>query len=134
MEKYGDEYSIMVEVEVGVEPAADVAITKSDDSDPVIAEETLAYISSVTSNRPSNATGETVIDTLPSNVGYTLHTASQDSYNGGISLLESKPPRNKSRGIPSGMFVLRAAAPQASLAGPLPSKLGGILPTLVMTG
>ena len=75
-----------------------------------------------------------MIHTLPSDVGYTLHTASQGSYNGGISLLlESKPPRSKLRGIPSGMFVLRAAAPQASLAGPLPSKLGGILPTLVMT-
>ncbi|MBC8264976.1 MAG: hypothetical protein H8E47_12740, partial [Anaerolineales bacterium] len=43
----------------------------------------------------------------------------------------SKPPRSKLRGIPSGMIVLGAAAPKPPLAIPPRSKLGGILATLV---
>ena len=44
---------------------------------------------------------------------------------------ESKPPRSKLRGIPSGMIVLGAAAPKPPLVIPPSSKLGGILANLV---
>jgi len=62
-----------------VNAQADLAVTKSDSSDPVVAGETLTYTLLVTNKGPSNATGVTVTDTLPSGVGYVSATASQGS-------------------------------------------------------
>ena len=47
---------------------------------------------------------------------------------------QSKLPPSLLGGIPSGMIVLGAAAPKPPLAIPPPSKLGGILATLVKMG
>ena len=58
------------EVENPVTPKIDLAIDKADSKDPVEPGETFRYIVTVTNNGPSNATGVTVVDTLPPNVSY----------------------------------------------------------------
>ena len=56
------------EVENPVTPKIDLAIDKIDSKDPVEPGETFSYIVTVKNNGPSNATGVTVVDTLPANV------------------------------------------------------------------
>lgn len=60
-----------------VQARVDLAITKADSPDPVVAGETLTYTLSVVNNGPSTATGVTVVDSLPSGVAYQSATASQ---------------------------------------------------------
>ncbi len=55
----------------------DLAITKSDDPDPVIAGTQLTYDLTVTNNGPCDATGATLQDTLPAGVTYVSCTPSQ---------------------------------------------------------
>jgi uncharacterized repeat protein (TIGR01451 family) len=60
-----------------VRPKADLGITKSDSPDPLIAGQTLTYSIAVQNNGPSDATGVTVTDNLPSTVSYQSATPSQ---------------------------------------------------------
>jgi uncharacterized repeat protein (TIGR01451 family) len=53
-----------------VNPAADLALTKTDTPDPVLAGNELTYTLTVTNNGPSDAAGVTITDTLPAGVGF----------------------------------------------------------------
>ena len=65
-----------------VDPAANLAITKSGSPDPVVRAMDLTYILTVTNKGPSDATGVTLTDTLPSGVTFASSTASQGSCSG----------------------------------------------------
>ena len=54
--------------------AADLEVTKSDDSDPIVPGGTLTYTIVVTNNGPSDASDVVLIDTLPAGVEYVSHT------------------------------------------------------------
>jgi uncharacterized repeat protein (TIGR01451 family) len=60
-------------------PEIDLAITKSDSADPVIAGQGYQYNITVTNNGPSDATGVTVNDPLPPEVTFSSAAASQGS-------------------------------------------------------
>ena len=57
----------------------DLAILKSGSPNPVYAGNTVTYTLTSTNNGPSNATGVTVVDTLPAGVTYASSTTSQGS-------------------------------------------------------
>jgi len=56
---------------VQVEPAVDLAVIKTSDPGPVIAGKSLTYTLAITNHGPSNATGVTLTDTLPAEVGFS---------------------------------------------------------------
>jgi len=56
---------------------ADIAVTKTDNPDPVAAAQNLTYTVSVTNNGPDTATGVIVTDTLPAGVTFISATPSQ---------------------------------------------------------
>ena len=65
-----------------VNPAADLAITKSDSPDPVTVSQPLTYTLTVINHGPSAATGVTVTDPLPSTVTFVSASATQGSCSG----------------------------------------------------
>ena len=62
-----------------VKDRADLSITKSDEPDPVVAAQSLAYTLTVANDGPDGATGVTVVDTLPASVVFGSATPSQGS-------------------------------------------------------
>lgn len=64
------------EVETPIVPKIDLAVDKIDSKDPVKPGETFTYTVTVVNNGPSNATGVTVVDTLPA-TGVTYLTSSR---------------------------------------------------------
>ncbi len=66
-----------VQESTAVERRIDLAITKSDSTDPVIAGETLIYTLQVTNNGPSDASGVTVTDELPDEVTFVTGISDQ---------------------------------------------------------
>ena len=60
---------------------ADLALSKTDDPNPVVAGRLLTYTLTVANNGPSDATGVTVSDPLPDGVTFDSQEASQGSYN-----------------------------------------------------
>ncbi len=65
-----------------VNTSADLAITKSDTPDPVVAGRTLTYTLSVVNNGPSDAVAVVVTDTLPAGVTHVSTTPSVGSCSG----------------------------------------------------
>jgi len=63
-----------------VETSADLAVTKADDPDPVFAGNTLTYTLQVSNTGPSDATGVTLTDTLPTGVTFVSADPSQGSF------------------------------------------------------
>ena len=59
--------------------STDLRITKSDDSDPVVAGETLVYTLTVVNDGPSDASGVSVTDTLPAGVTFVSGTMDGDA-------------------------------------------------------
>jgi len=59
--------------------SADLSITKTDSPDPVLVNQNLTYLITVTNNGPDAATGVSVTDTLPAGVTYVSATPSQGS-------------------------------------------------------
>ncbi|MCH8321342.1 MAG: DUF11 domain-containing protein, partial [Acidobacteria bacterium] len=59
-----------VSVECHAGTAADLGLTKSDSPDPVTAGDSLTYTITVTNNGPDDATGVTVVETLPAGVTF----------------------------------------------------------------
>ena len=64
------------EVEIPIVPKIDLAVDKIDSKDPVKPGETFTYTVTVVNNGPSNATGVTVVDTLPAS-GVTYLSSSR---------------------------------------------------------
>jgi len=64
------------EVETPIVPKVDLAVDKIDSKDPVKPGETFTYTVTVVNNGPSNATGVTVVDTLPAS-GVTYLSSSR---------------------------------------------------------
>lgn len=64
-----------------VTPVADLRITKTDSTDPVIAGGTMSYTLTVVNDGPSGATNVVVTDILPAGLTFTSATASQGSVN-----------------------------------------------------
>jgi uncharacterized repeat protein (TIGR01451 family) len=60
-----------------VNPVTDVSITKTDSADPVNVGDNITYTVMVTNNGPDNATGVSVMDTLPAGVNFVSATPSQ---------------------------------------------------------
>ncbi len=73
-------------LDFGVVFAADLAITKTDTPDPVIAGNQLTYTLTVINNGDADATGVTVTDDLPTNVSFASASSSQGTFSesGGI--------------------------------------------------
>ena len=65
--------------------AADLAVTKSDTPDPVLAGETLTYTLVVTNNGPAIASNVLVVDALPTGVTFMSATPDQGVCNSGIT-------------------------------------------------
>lgn len=65
-----------------VEPAADLALAKADNPDPVLNNTELTYTLTVTNKGPDAATGVVVTDTLPQEVTFVLSNASQGTCSG----------------------------------------------------
>jgi uncharacterized repeat protein (TIGR01451 family) len=63
--------------ETTVDPVADLALTKSDAPDPVLAGEQLTYTLTVSNSGPRSATGVQLTDTLPASVTFDSATPSQ---------------------------------------------------------
>lgn len=68
----------------------DLAITKTDSVDPVIAGETLTYQLTITNTGPSIATGVAITDTLPSGVTFTS-ASSGCVYNASLGIVRCDP-------------------------------------------
>jgi uncharacterized repeat protein (TIGR01451 family) len=60
-----------------VTPQVDLAVTKTDSSDPINSGEMLTYTLTVVNNGPADATGVTLTDVLPMGVTFASATASQ---------------------------------------------------------
>ena len=58
-----------------IEPTADLAITKTDDVDPVTVGDNVTYTITVTNNGPDDATGVMVSDSLPAEVSFVSASA-----------------------------------------------------------
>ena len=64
---------------------ADLSITKTGSPDPVVAGTALAYSITVTNSGPSNATGVTITDTLPTGVAFVSATADCSEVSGTVT-------------------------------------------------
>ena len=65
-----------------VRPTADLSVTKSDSSDPILIGSNLTYTFTISNEGPSDATGVRLTDTLPEGVTFVSSTPSQGSCSG----------------------------------------------------
>lgn len=75
-------YGVTIVQLAAEEPEADLAISKTDDPDPVIPGTPLTYTITVTNTGPLDATGVIVTDTLPLTVTFASSSASQGTCSG----------------------------------------------------
>lgn len=68
-----------------VSPVADLRLTKSDSTDPVIAGNNLVYTLNVTNDGPSRATNVTLVDSLPAGVTFSSASAGCNNSNGTVT-------------------------------------------------
>ena len=67
---FGGRYNIPLDNGYQVGLSADLAVTKTDEPDPVIAGELLEYTVTVDNNGPSDALNVVAVDVLPDDVSY----------------------------------------------------------------
>ena len=60
-----------------VNPVTDISVTKTDDADPVDVGDNITYTVTVSNNGPDDATGVSLMDTLPASVNFVSATPSQ---------------------------------------------------------
>jgi uncharacterized repeat protein (TIGR01451 family) len=77
-----DTFDNTSEAQTSVDPAADLALSKSDSPDPVRARDQLTYKLVITNNGPSTAGTVTLVDSLPREVQLVSATASVESATG----------------------------------------------------
>lgn len=104
--------------------STDLQITKTDSIDPVLAGDPLTYTLTVTNAGPSDATGVTVTDTLPTEVSFNSATASQ----GTTSNVGNTVTGNL------GSLVAGASATMTIVTDVTPNFLGLLTNTATVTG
>jgi uncharacterized repeat protein (TIGR01451 family) len=112
-----------------VDTEVDLALTKTDDPDPVIAGNNLTYEVTITNNGPSDATGVRLVDTLPSGVTFVWASSGCNELSGIVTCdLDTLPSGNNATvtidvavasPLPNNTILVNTASIDCDQASPL---------------